>query len=196
MIIVSRFTPQPAYEAAARRLLESCRRFDLPCLIERVKQDPGSWNDAVNAKPDWILNTLLNRREAILWLDADCEIVQMPTAIIGTSADVACYNFAADSDGVHGIAYDPNKLVCATGVLWVAYTAGAIELLLRWMSAIKQHPDIRGSDPCLDLAYNTCRPPVHTLWLPKSYNRMDSLWPGVDPVIDHHYCEGKLRDAS
>lgn len=194
MLIFSKFTKDGLYEEYAQRLAASCKRFDLIYHIEAITAGQ-TWNDAVNAKPHWILETLINRREGILWLDVDCELKRMPNKLLQTSADFAVYNFAADPDGEQGIAYDPMKLICGTGVVYFAYTAPAIELLIRWMSAIREHPDVRGSDPCLDIAYNLCRPPCQVLWLPKSYNRMDSLWPTVEPVIDHTYRQGRLKDA-
>lgn len=191
MRVLSRYTNQGEYKALAQKLALSCERFGLQASIDAVEAEE-TWAATANEKPTWILNALLNAREAILWLDADCEIVKLPVLLLGASVDIAAYNFAADPDNRTGVAYDPAKAVVTTGVLYVSYTAGAIELMLRWISSIARGNGEQ-TDPLFDEAFNTCRPPVRCLWLPKAYNRMDSMWPDVEPVINHAYRRGQLR---
>ena len=193
MIVLCRYTAKGSYAKHDERLRASCEKLVLRFHISEVP-DPGSWDAVCRMKPRWILDALLNRREAILWLDADCEVVQLPTLLLGTPHDFCVYNFAADHENGAGIAYDPRKLVCAAGTVMFGYTAPAIELLLRWAATVAIQAG-RGGDPSLGDAYNTCRPPVNPLWLPKAYNRMDSEWPGIEPVINHVYRRGAFRDA-
>jgi len=36
---------------------------------------------------------------------------------------------------------------------------------------------------------------IKSLWIPKQYNRMDSIWPNIEPIIDHTYTNGTLFDG-
>ena len=183
MKFISFFTDE--YDDDAQRLSESLERHGMPHAIEHHdKYD--DWNNGINDKARWILGHLFSSREAVCWLDADCEIIKMPSLLLGTSVDFAAYNWSADPEPSNGIYYDPNKLVVTGGVLYFAYTAPAIELLLRWEKLTREQPHILGSDPVLDLAYNHYRPPCKVHWLPKSYGRIKSCWPDVEPVIEHH----------
>jgi hypothetical protein len=146
----------------------------------------GSWHATDILKPGTILDVLLHHRRSVCWLDADCEIKQYPQLLIDPAGSFAAYNWSADPDNTSGMAYDPARLICSGGVLFFRYNAAAIELLLRWDAMCTDAGD-SGSDPALNRAYCEFRPPVVPIWLPKSYNRMDHLWPQVDPVIQHEF---------
>lgn len=183
MKFISYYTDE--YVDDAKRLIESLDRHGLPHAVQRIENFK-SWNEAVNYRTRWILGHLLSSRQAVCWLDADCEVVKMPSLLLGASVDFAAYNWSADPEATNGVAYDPTKLTVTGAVLYFAYTAPSIELILRWEQQMKEQPHIVGSDPVLDIAYNVWRPPCTTLWLPKTYGRIKTYWPDVEPVIDHH----------
>lgn len=92
------------------------------------------------------------------------------------------------------IPYNPGKLVVSGGVQYWNYTAPAFELLLHWIWAVQANEGSKATDQLLDHAYNTARPPVRALWLPKGYNFLTPLWgSGEGAVIKHHYTAGALR---
>ena len=186
MIVLSRFTPNGPYPAMAKKLAESCVKWGLRWDIQQVPASSG-WKANENLKPRWILSKLIEAREAVLWLDADTEVIQPPMLLMGCSADFACYNWRADQGNTGGFAYDPQTLLCSGGVLMFGYTAAAVELALRWSNKTGTDPSPVSADQDLDAAFNQSHPPVNPLWLPKAYNRMDRHWPDVDPVINHEY---------
>lgn len=191
MKVISRYTRNGQYPSFARKLAESIKRWGLDGQVS-PEEDPGDWLKACNLKPSWILQSLLQCRDAVLWVDADCEIMAPPCLLFGTRHDFACYNFSADPQAGAGIAHDPNILTSSMGVCYFAYTAASIELLMRWNNAASI-PGQNRTDVVFDAVYNQTRPPVSPLWLPKSYNRMDSVWPDVKPVINHVFRRGELR---
>lgn len=196
MLVVSFYTNNGTYPEQARRLAASCDKFGLKFLIKEIT-DKGSWQNVCNYRPKFLLETLINTREALLWLDCDCEIMSPPTLLYGPSCDFAAYNFSADPDEDvrQWCPYDPNKLLISGGVQYVTYSAPAIEMLYRLNELFVNNPETMETDPIHDLCFNRERIPMKTLWLPKSYNRLSDRWPDIIPVIDHHYKRGASREA-
>jgi hypothetical protein len=196
MLVVSYFTRNGTYPEQAERLVASCERFGLRKLIQEIP-DKGSWHQSCNFRVKWLFEKLIDARESILYMDCDCEVKKLPDLLFGTPVDFAAYNFAADPDPKNRqwTAYNPERLLVSGGVLYFAYTAPALELIARWISALDQDPATLQTDPILDLVYNVSRIPMQTLWLPKEYNRLNDRWPNIDPVIDHHYLKGGSRSA-
>lgn len=185
MLILSHYTETGNYPALAAQLRESCEKWGLRYAIEPVP-DRGSWLKNVQHKPNWIIDALIAMRESILWLDADSVVRAPPSMLFGTPVDFACFNWNADPDVRLGA---PSLLRATGATLYFAYSAPALELLLRWARRVHEQPYPIGTDPSLDDAYNLDRPPLRTLWLPKSYCRFDKQWSDVPPVIDHIYRE-------
>ena len=191
-IVLNRFTREGTYQECAERLSASCTQFNLRKSIEAVDTH-GSWLDTVKQKPTWILRTLMDVREPVLWLDADCELIKFPSLLYSSGADFAAYNWRADPESGKCFEYDPNRLEVSGGVMLFGYSAAAIELLLRWNDAVQENCCERGTDPLLSAVFNATRPPVRCLWLPKSYNRHEGVWPDVEPIINHAYSRGGHR---
>ena len=191
-VILNRFTQEGSYPECAARLKASCAKFNLRHSVEAV-DTRGSWLDTVKQKPMWILTSLLDMREPVLWLDADCEVMKFPDLLYNNGADFAAYNWRADPENGKGFPYDPNLLEVSGGVMLFNYSAPALELLLRWTEAVQNDCSPLGTDPVLQSVFNLYRPPVRCLWLPKSYNRHSSMWPEVEPVINHEYSNGGHR---
>lgn len=192
MIVISRYTCDGIYEDFAAKLRRSCQKFGLDHDISPIP-DRGSWAATDCDKPQTMIRSLLKYRRGICWLDADCEIVKFPRLLIDPHADFACYNWHGDSDNPNGFAFDPTKLNVSGGVLYFRYTAAALELLLTWDSECDDASD-EGSDPPLNRAFNLRRPPVNALWLPRSYNRMDSLF-SDEPIINHVFRDRQHKQA-
>jgi len=199
MIVLARYTTRGQYPAYAERLRASCQRFGLAHDIAKV-DDGGNWSNVCNDRPNWILQALCNARQSILCVDADCEFQKFPSLLVGQGCDFAAYNWSADplnagANGPNRHTYNPERLLVSGGVMLFGYTAAAMEFLVRWISKIGEAPGTTVTDPLIDFAYNTYRPPLSTLWLPRSYNFLSPLWgKGEDAVILHHYFAGALRE--
>lgn len=201
MLVVSFYTVNGSYPALAARLRASCERFGLRHKIVEAPQRE-SWKDAINMKAGFILQSLLDERGPVLWLDCDCEVRKRPTLLMSGlmlpgSPDFAVYNWrTTDHD------YDESEITNSGGVSYWNYTAPAIELLVRWQVACSQHPACV-DDQTLDAVWKKFRPPVRAMWLPKTYNWMwstesrdqviDTAFGPVpdDVVIWHDYVGGK-----
>lgn len=190
MIAVSFFTNNGSYPALAERLHNSCDAVGLRHKIVSVKDRP-TWHNAVNLKPGFILHMLMEAREPVLWLDCDCEVRKFPSLLADTDADLAVYEWR------HGERdWDGSEICNSGGASYWAYTAPAMELLVRWGHASQQYPDMV-DDQTLDAVWKASRPTVKPLWLPKTYNWMESHFGPTpeDCVIWHDYAEGRHREA-
>jgi len=194
MIVASFFTRNGSYPQLAQRLSDSCTRLGLHHRIVEAA-DTGQWKSSNNMKVAVIHQFMFELRRPVLWVDVDCEILKLPILLWEEDHDFAAYNWHGDSDNVNHVPYDPSRLFCSGGVLWFRYTAPAMELLWRWRAALAANPQ-GVDDQVLDEVYNSARPPVRPLWLPRTYNFMTRLYgdPTPDVVIRHDFVEGGHRD--
>ena len=200
-VFISFYTNEGLYPKFAKKLQDSLTKFNLKSDIQ-VKKPFMSWEEGTSYKCNFILDRLLSYRTSVVWLDIDTEIWKKPTLLFGNH-DFAIYNWFADTNHhlSNQIEHNPTakKLFSAGGVIKFGYTAGAIELLIRWISLIQSYDNKKADDPILDLTFNRFSPPVNFLWLPKEYNRMDKHthhWSNLDPhkvVINHDYTGGAHR---
>ena len=141
----------------------------------------------------------------VVWLDIDTEVWQYPYLLF-EDHDFAIYNWIADNDHhLFGkIPYDPNtkSLICSGGVQKYSYTAPSIHLLLSWIEILRETKNkTREDDPFLDVVFNKGKFNLNTLWLPKTYNRMDKhsiFWSKINKdliVINHDYKGGGHRNS-
>lgn len=203
VVFISFFTDEGNYPALAVKLIESLNRFGLTHDVRKI-QPFSSWQEGVAYKPSFILDRLITHRKSIVWLDIDTEIWRYPELLFGDH-DFAIYNWLADHhhhlDGK--VEYNPNaeSLLCAGGVQKYGYSAPAIDLVIRWLSLTNNLVEKKNNDPVLDQAFNNFSPPVKSLWLPKTYNRMDKHthhWSSIasdSVVINHDYTAGAHKQA-
>ena len=199
MIFISYFTPNGRYPALARKLHASLDRFGLRSDLQ-PRPTFASWAEGCRHKSSFIRERLLHFRSPVVWMDIDTEVWQYPGLLFGDH-DLAIYNWFADRDHhmTGQIPYAPAapKLFCAGGVQKWGYTPAALELLETWIARFDTMSWEKGDDPLLDSAFNAFETPLKTLWLPKTYNRMDKMsphWsriPAADVIINHDYTDGR-----
>lgn len=191
-IITSFYTPNGNFPALAARLGESCKALELPHLIHPLG-DAGDWLKSNNLKPKVILSAVLKFRQPVLYVDADCEIIRIPRIPEGT--DFAILNWKADKELSERFGYDPDHLISSGGVIYFAYTAPSIELLVRWCDAMETDPQ-GVDDQILNVVYEINKIPMRSWWMPKTYNWMVGLFnePPPDCVIRHDFCNRQHRN--
>lgn len=206
IIFISFYTNDGQYPQLARKLKKSLNKFNLENYIFKVNKKFNTWEEGTHFKSTFILDSLLKFRESVVWLDIDTEIWKFPELLFDDH-DFAIYNWIADKDHhLDGkILFDPKakSLLCSGGVQKYAYKASVIQLLKEWINIIKVMKNKKmGDDPCLDIAFNNGNFDLKTLWLPKTYNRMDNhsiYWSKISEdsiYINHSYVAGKHREKS
>lgn len=201
------------------RLAASCRAHSLPLALFEVptvhRSISQSGSDDLRCTKASFVNFLLDRyHRPVLYVDADCRIMQRPDRIdvlIADDIDFAIFNWLADE---HTEAYVPvplppgagaagraaparfyrfshsidfmseTQLLCSGLVQWWANTEAARSLLEQWREIICRAPN-SPDDKCLDFAFNNrCAGPLKFAWLDKRYARY-AWWIYEQPVIDH-----------
>ncbi len=191
MRVISFYTPGTRYETDAARLRKSCDRFAIAHEHRAIMGDgtpesgaPSTWIRAIAQKPLFIREMLLKHRAPVCWMDADCAITQDPVLLRTSRAELAVYNFFADSMNESG-EFAPHKLWAASGVVYLAFTPRVMRLVNEWCEQMARAPWMV-DDQALSWVYNHFRGgKLSVLWLPRAYNRMSGKWPEVEPVIDH-----------
>ena len=124
-LIISYHTPDPLYTAAADRLRDSLKKFNLKyevmCCPSR-----GSWLDNCNYKANFIYVMLRSYARDILWLDADAEVVAYPELFEQITEDVAA------------VIHREHELLGST--IYFRNGMEAEKLCEAWVLANKAHP--------------------------------------------------------
>jgi hypothetical protein len=192
----------PAYEAKARRLLDSCNKLGVCCKATEVRSDylgpsaPEGSDEfrfrTIAAKPMFLLDQLERTKEPVVFLDVDLEFHRYPELFLPDSwpdgpRDVALFNFWANETNVT-YRHTPN---IGSAVAFFNSTYRAKKLLIAWAEAMKfdtnpKAPDDQVLDKLLNEGSWMSR--VSLGWLPSSYLRnMPAYYRGVLPVIDHDH---------
>lgn len=190
MDVISFYTGEGAYRDFAEKLRRSCERLGITPHIEQV-ESTGVWARNNAKKPGFMQRKLLELKRPVIWCDADCEVCQYPVLLDKPAFDFAVYNWAADpKEDVPD--QSCRVLKCTSGVLLFNYTPPALQLMYQWVEACKREPTIP-DDTVLDMVWMRWRgPKIRSYWLPREYNRMDTRWPHVPPVINHVYRDGAI----
>jgi len=190
MLVVSFYTADGNYAAYAEKLRASCERFGIEHQIEQLPSTK-NWIRNIGLKPKFVYDKLMKNRRSVVWCDADCEIMEYPTLLDDERFDLMMYNwFAEPNPGAR--VHDPNQLGAAGGVFKVGYTGPGLQFLHKWIEAAKKFPQLRDDMLATHVHQEWKGPKLKAFWLPKSYNRMDSHWPDVAPVINHVYTDGVI----
>ncbi len=203
-VFISFFTPDGSYPGLALKLKKSLDKFNLKSHIVKINRSFRTWEEGTYYKPTFIFQSLLKFRTNVVWLDIDTEVWQYPHLLFDDH-DFAIYNWIADDDHhLYGkIPYDPKakSLICSGGVQKYSYTASSIHLLINWIEILREPKNKkREDDPLLDIVFNKGKFDLNTLWLPKTYNRMDKhsiYWSKINQdsiVINHDYRGGGHRN--
>lgn len=170
------------------RLAQSCADLGIPvaiCEVPEVHRSislKGSDNPAYT-KANFIHFLLDRYRKPVLYLDADCIVMQYPDrieALLREQVDFAIFNWLAELDtaaflpakvtykdagGVRRVSkrfykfshsydlYSDSQLICSGATQFYNDTPAARALLSEWHEVILNSPD-SSDDECLDFAYN------------------------------------------
>jgi len=214
-IVTAMFTH--SYSDKAERLRASCEKFGLQYefhLVDTVHRSISAQgtDDPAFTKPNLIRTVLSAHHCPVLYIDADCEIVDRPTLIedlVRRKYDFAIYNLMADecTDRYYpfqfgdeessryyrfGGSFDwfaPDQLLLHGMVQFYRHSRPARALLERWQANIERFPK-SPDDQCLDFTFNNLtrrtwlKWALRYYWLPKEYARV-CWYIYAKPVINH-----------
>lgn len=88
--IVSFYSGEPLYYAAAEQLRRDCVALDLEHdIVELTKRPDETWLDICRRKPSFYIDMQKKHRRPILWLDVDSRLRTLPSALDGATCDMA-----------------------------------------------------------------------------------------------------------
>lgn len=175
-MIVCCFHTGGPYAAEAERLAASLDKLNLPYRIDEVPSR-GSWDRNILITPEYIRDVMAETGGPVLYVDADAEFHSVPE--FETGYDVALHYL--------------NGKELLGGTMWLANNETCRSLVDQWCSEVRvgeweqktlqrilsQRDDVRvnrlGPEYCF--IYDTSR----------------ALYPGVDPIIEHHQASRRLK---
>ncbi|MBL0928215.1 MAG: hypothetical protein IBJ11_11290 [Phycisphaerales bacterium] len=195
MDIISFYTPNGAYKHFAEVLRRSCEKFGITLHVDELPSR-GNWHANINQKPQFIRRKLAELKRPVIWCDIDCEVIEYPSLLDDHRHDFMIYNWFGDRENTR-FPYQPDKLLGSSGVVFFNYTPPVMQILHQWIEACEKAPPGSRDDVIFDqvFAKRKTKPALKCFWLPRAYNRMDSHWPEVKPVINHVYRDGRLFSA-
>lgn len=86
--VISFHTDDSFYTSMAKKLEESCNKFNLIYEIQTI-QSKGSWVNNCGYKANFILEKLQqqNQGECVVWIDSDAKVMQHPSLFFSTEND-------------------------------------------------------------------------------------------------------------
>jgi len=171
--VVSYYTPEYAEEA--RRLQSSVDSLGISAVIDGFPSR-GSWIANCAKKPEFI-RFQAEMVGAVLWIDADAEVLGDLSLIDGTRADFAVRKRS-------GAVADR----CGPFMSGTLYFSGPQPILDEWVAQQDAHPEV-WDQKTLHWAWERSRP--DTMFLPKTYcQKFDES--GENAVIVHHQASRRL----
>lgn len=91
-VLVSFYSPDDYYRAAARQLTEDCIRLGIAHDIVELAVEPGaSWIDNCRRKLPFIGEMFRKHRRPVFWLDVDSRLSRRPALLDGARCDFAAF---------------------------------------------------------------------------------------------------------
>ena len=191
-LIVSYFTPGTIYEVEAKRLVKSCRRFNLENEVLPIP-DHGGWQDNTLVKARFILEALDRHRASgrgVLFVDADAEIKSQPWEIEGIAEhvglcwrDYSKFPSASRSSG--------RELL--SGTIYFSQADESRELLYRWIIENDAHPNV-WEQRNMERLVTEGGADVSIKEFPPTYAQIfDSMKSAGAPVIEHFQASRTVR---
>ena len=175
-MIVCCFHTGGAYKAEAERLRESLQRLGLKYRIDEVPSR-GSWDRNILITPEYIRDVMAETDGPVLYVDADAEFHSVPEFDRGYDVQVH---------------YLQGRELLG-GTLWLANNDISRDLVDQWCNEVRvgeweqltlqniltRRHDVRVKrlDPEYCFIYDTSR----------------ALYPGVEPIIEHHQASRRLK---
>lgn len=138
--IITFYTNTWEYKTYAMKMQKDCKKFNLQ-FYSKEYPTTGHWILNTAIKPRFILETLLELKRPVLWIDADGTLWRKPDHLIKNFH----YDFAARRQN------NPSGRQWHVGTLYFNYTEASINFLKLWVESCEQNP---GSDEgALDLVW-------------------------------------------
>lgn len=182
MLIIAYFTENTQYETLANNLRQSCNQFNIPNHIKPV-QNLGSWEKNTHYKAQFILNSLNEFQDNLLYVDADAIFRSYPKLLETIDCDIAYRT--------ENFKWRANEAL--SGTIYLRNSEKTKSLVKSWISLNESNPAKR-LDPSTWEQANMQRvvqanPDIKYYNLPPEYtfitDHTRKLYPGLSPVVEH-----------
>jgi hypothetical protein len=177
MKFISYYTDK--YKNEAGKLRQSLESLGLNYHIAGI-EDQGSWDANTHFKPIFIKQQIQSQ-SAVVWLDADCMVLQHPSLFYELDCDIAFHRF--------------KEKELLSGTVFFKNTARTIELLDKWIQINQENPEVFDQKN-LDQALKSMTD-ISICELPSEYcfifDLSKNYYPRVNPIIEHYQASRKFR---
>lgn len=181
----------PRYHSYAVKLIESFKRWNVDYAVTPVKEFK-TWHDGVSAKPRFLQQALAIHHDydAILWVDADAEVVRHLHCDDYIGVDFAAAEFQWSQ---------AHKREVLTGTILLATNDRVQTFLDQWARDVKnfKHSDTPEQDALIPLinSWSTIINwrPLDIEWTWIDDERVEERYPGKIPCIVHKQASRQIR---
>lgn len=178
-IIITYFTSDWLYESYANEMREACKALGLDYHIVE-KESAGGYANNCKIKPHFILESLIEYKRPVLWIDADGALLKKPEFFCDLSLD-----FAAKTKK------DKNRGRWHVGTIWCNYTNSTISFLKKWVESSKSSVT---DESALESTWKLYGDSIKAGDIPEQYffiHRRKSDMIPEDTVVLHRLSSGK-----
>ena len=172
-IFVGHYWGDVLYNQYAKRWINSCKNQNVPYYAIR-KHKQGSYQNAINTKPAFILSMLkrFSQYKGIVYMDIDMELKKHPTLFDNPlNVDFMCLNWNYDPAVCENNCVDPYTMETAGGLLYFANNPRVEIILRQWNTLLASKYKLRADDRVLAMLFafkNLCNT-LRVQWLPVEY---------------------------
>lgn len=177
---VAFYTKGSGYEAEARGLVESLRRFSLPHSITAF-ESRGSWARNTQIKPEFLCAEL-QAGGPLVYLDVDARVLRRPT-LFQTLDPAAC------DIAVH---YRPDTRFrksreLLSGTIYLSGSDACRQIVDCWAEASEARPGEMDQRTLQQLIDDQVVPGLRVRELPATYTKIFDIMRDVGPAVIEHY---------
>ncbi len=198
-LVVSFYTENTSYKKEADSMIASVIRFGLDYDVVS-KPNLGGWKKNTYYKAQFIREMMDKHPDRnILWLDADCAIMQYPTLFDDMKADIAV--FIADWKKIGAVkARVTNKNFLThteliNSVIYVANNKKGREVIDYWIKLNKKNfPTVQLEQANLYQTLKEWKKPLKVVYLPPAYCQVFDIMAHLgEPVIEQYQAARRLK---
>lgn len=170
------FRNKQTYGELTERLIKQCNKFNMNYYVEIFSVKDGNYQELINYKPKFILNTIEKFNKPVLYTDADMYPLQYLHLFDQVYYDCMVLNWNTDIETIRedisalDICYNDLVLNTSGGTMWWSNSLQSKNTLKIW-ELLSNNNKTKADDRILDIVFTStkCINNLKCFWFPNNY---------------------------
>ena len=198
--VIITFRNKKTYGELTERFIDHCKKLNINYYVEIYDASDGNYQDLINYKPNFILNTIEKFKEyPVLYTDADMYITKYPEIFDQTHFDCMLYSWYSQVSDFYQdyltdakVCYNNFKPRASGGTMWWGTSIQSRNALKIW-DIISQNNPGKSDDRVLDIVFNATNAMsnLKCYWLPNEFIYITDKLNGFGAHLKHRWYLGE-----